>query len=625
MPKPKRSVREKIERYKRKLQDLEVRSDVRKKRRRHQSVLSSNESDVSEQGEHHLQNLDQGLEVENMDYDPGVYEEGTPPEEEPAPAVPAETAAPADPAAPVPDQVDAPAQPAPPATEGSDQPPLDPTLLAALGESTSETPDYGTSVHDSLANLWLPILKKGLAKDNKDTLLKEHLVPINCKLLQAPKLNAEIAAAVTEVVRGRDKKYVAVQQQLGQGIAAVSRAMDILLKTENKVEALKYLRGARRVSQDEPAAGDASPVRQHGCRDPSTSAGQVESTCSTPVAQTTPPLAHQPYPGCRDAISKAFSRRGVPTEAIPLTLASLSENTIKQYNVSLKLWWEFCNVHSIEVLEPSITSILTFLTGEFNKGCSYGTLNSHRSALALLLPNVSSDERVKRLLKGVFRLKPSLPKYNNTWDPQVVLDLVSTWYPNTELTLEKLTKKLAILLAICTAHRVQTFSLIKIENIHITENLIKISIPDLIKTSAPGREQPLLNIPYFRENLSICPALTLKDYILVTQNKRAGNQGTLLLTYKAPHRAATSQTVGRWIRQVLAAAGVDVSRFGAHSTRHASTSAASAAGVSIEVIRKAAGWTAKSQTFSKFYNRPLQDGNNDAFAKAVCFGNNISD
>ncbi|XP_047991485.1 uncharacterized protein LOC125230390 [Leguminivora glycinivorella] len=247
MPKPKRSVREKIERYKRKLQDLEVRSDVRKKRRRHQSVLSSNESDVSEQGEHHLQNLDQGLEVENMDYDPGVYEEGTPPEEEPAPAVPAETAAPADPAAPVPDQVDAPAQPAPPATEGSDQPPLDPTLLAALGESTSETPDYGTSVHDSLANLWLPILKKGLAKDNKDTLLKEHLVPINCKLLQAPKLNAEIAAAVTEVVRGRDKKYVAVQQQLGQGIAAVSRAMDVLLKTENKVEALKYLSDGCRI------------------------------------------------------------------------------------------------------------------------------------------------------------------------------------------------------------------------------------------------------------------------------------------------------------------------------------------------------------------------------------------
>ncbi|XP_061725404.1 uncharacterized protein LOC133531288 [Cydia pomonella] len=207
-------------------------------------------------GEIHLQNeqtslpIDQDLEVENSDYDPGVHEEGYLPEEAPVPTAPAVPVAPADPAAPIFDQIVALAQPALPAIDGTDQPPLDPTLLAALGESTSDTPEYGTSVHDSLANLWLPILKKGLAKENKETLLKEYLIPNNCKLLQAPKLNAEISAAVTEVVRGRDKKYVAVQQQLGRGIAAVSRAMDVLLKSENKVEALKYLSDGCRILSD---------------------------------------------------------------------------------------------------------------------------------------------------------------------------------------------------------------------------------------------------------------------------------------------------------------------------------------------------------------------------------------
>jgi site-specific recombinase XerD len=340
--------------------------------------------------------------------------------------------------------------------------------------------------------------------------------------------------------------------------------------------------------------------------------------------QTTAPLAQQPYPGGRDVISAAFSRRGVPIEAVPLSLASLSDNTIKQYNVSLKLWWEFCNNNGLEPTKSSVPSVIQFLTSEFHRGCAYGTLNSHRSALSLLWPGLGSDDRIKRLLKGAFRLKPSLPKYSNTWDPQVVLDLVSNWYPNKDLSLEMITKKLVILLAICTAHRVQTLSLIKIENISISEDVIQISIPDLIKTSAPGREQPLLYLPYFKDNSSICPALTLKDYILVTQNKRISNHGALLLTYKAPHRAATSQTVSRWIRQVLGAAGVDVSRFGAHSTRHASTSAARAAGVSIEIIRKAAGWTTSSQTFSRFYNRPLEDGNNDTFAKSVCLRRNTS-
>lgn len=308
---------------------------------------------------------------------------------------------------------------------------------------------------------------------------------------------------------------------------------------------------------------------------------------------------------------------------MPLTLASLSDNTLKQYNVTLKLWWQFCGQNNLDPFNTSKTSTLKFLSGQFNMGSSYGTLNSHRSALSLLLgSDICSDDCVKRLLKGVYRLKPTVPKYTCTWDPQVVLNLVSTWFPNTELSLENITKKLVMLLALCTAHRVQTLSLIKIENIIILENNIKITIPDLVKTSAPGREQPLLNLPYFQENPSICPALALKDYILVTQNKRTGCQGPLFLTYKSPHRAATSQTISRWIKQVLCASGVDVSVFSAHSTRHASTSAASTAGVSIDLIRKTAGWTPTSKTFARYYNRPLHSENDEVFARAVCFPSN---
>jgi len=45
--------------------------------------------------------------------------------------------------------------------------------------------------------------------------------------------------------------------------------------------------------------------------------------------------------------------------------------------------------------------------------------------------------------------------------------------------------------------------------------------------------------------------------------------------------------------------------FSGYSTRHASTSAAFRAGVDLEEIRRTAGWTEKSTTFNKFYNRPL--------------------
>ncbi|CAG9091667.1 unnamed protein product [Plutella xylostella] len=332
------------------------------------------------------------------------------------------------------------------------------------------------------------------------------------------------------------------------------------------------------------------------------------------------PLTQQAYPGCREALREALARRGTPLAALDLMLASLSDNTIKQYSVTLRLWWEYCAAHNTTVYTKSIPFILSFLTEQFSKGCSYGSLNSHRSALSLFLNDkIGSDDSIKRLLKGAYKLKPSLPKYTSTWDPQIVLNYVSNWYPNLELRLEDITKKLAILLALTTAHRVQTLSLIKIENISITGNGVKIAIIDIIKTSCPGRDQPTLYLPFFKDNLKICPASTLNDYIFVTKNMRASNVGNLFLTLKSPHKAATAQTISRWIKQVLSESGVDVGTYSAHSTRHAATSAALAAGVSVDTIRKTAGWTSSSTAFARFYNRPIID--ESGFAKAVVLPN----
>lgn len=303
-------------------------------------------------------------------------------------------------------------------------------------------------------------------------------------------------------------------------------------------------------------------------------------------------------------------------------ISSFSDSTIKQYNTTLKIWWAYCKSVNIDVFNPPKSAVLSFLTQQFNGGCSYGTLNSHRSAIAAIVGNnIGSDECVKRLLKGAYKLKIPRPKYSSTWDPQLVLNLIGTWFPHNTLSLENITKKLVVLLAICTAHRVQTLSLITLENIQYSQNGIKINITNIIKTSAPGREQPILFLPYFNEDKSICPATALSDYISSTKNIRSDQStGKLLLTFKKPHKAATTQSISRWIKQVLLKSGIDITRFSAHSTRHASTSAASAAGVNIETIRRTAGWTNTSNAFTKYYNRTVIDEGN--FARSVCLSNN---
>lgn len=305
-------------------------------------------------------------------------------------------------------------------------------------------------------------------------------------------------------------------------------------------------------------------------------------------------------------------------------IGSLSHKTSQQYGVCYKLWWKFCHDNDYYVFDTSVAHVVSFLSELFESGASYGTLNSHRSALSLLLGNnIGSDECIKRLMKGIFRIRPSLPKYSSTWDPQLVLGYISDWVPNSQLSLEKLTKKLVILLALCTAHRVQTFSLIKTDNIKIKTNGVEIVISDMIKTSGIGRDQPVLFLPFFRENVSICPATTIVDYLSITRDLRPPSTDHLLISMKRPHRSATAQSISRWIKQTLCACGIDVAVFGAHSVRHAATSAARATGLSIDVIRKTAGWTASSQTFAKFYHRPLIQESN--FARSVCLPSNNND
>lgn len=101
-----------------------------------------------------------------------------------------------------------------------------------------------------------------------------------------------------------------------------------------------------------------------------------------------------------------------------------------------------------------------------------------------------------------------------------------------------------------------------------------------------------------------------------TANIKPQSVDSLLLTFKRPCKAPTSQSISRWIKGVLETSGVDVSVFSLHSTQHAATSStAFAAGLSLDIIRKTASWTPESQVFTKFYQRPL--ANSGSFARTV--------
>lgn len=306
----------------------------------------------------------------------------------------------------------------------------------------------------------------------------------------------------------------------------------------------------------------------------------------------------------------------MPESAKEATLASLKDSTIKQYNTGLKKWWNFTIKNKFDPFKAVIPNIISFLAYEQKKGAAFGTLNSYRSAIALIVgPDISEDHRVKRFMKGAFNLKPNKPKYDITWDPQIVLNLYCNKEVNEKLSLKELTRKLITLLAIITTHRMQTYSLIKIENIKILEEKILIKIPECIKTSGINKLQPILVIPFYKKDCNVCAANTLVYYLSRTKELR-GTENSLFISFQKPYKKVTSQTLSRWVIETLAEAGLDTNIFTAHSTRHAATSTAKDKGVSIDVIKKTAGWTTSSSTFAKFYDRTIVN-NKETFARAI--------
>lgn len=316
-----------------------------------------------------------------------------------------------------------------------------------------------------------------------------------------------------------------------------------------------------------------------------------------------------PFPGGRSLVLQALQLREVPNSSIKICMSSITNSTMKQYNVGLKLWWTFCQSKKI-----SVPLLLEFLTFHFERGASYGSLNCYRSAVAQLAsPELANDYRLKRFFKGVYGLRPNTPRYDTTWDPSIVLSYVKN-LPQS-INLETLTHKLAILLALTTGQRVQTLANIQIENIIKTQDNLLIKIPKRIKTSGPNKCQPLLTLPFFKQDPRICVASTILQYLDRTKDLRNDSLNNLFITLKKPYRNASSQSISRWVKHMLDKSGIDISLFKAHSTRHAATSAAARNGVSFDAIRLSAGWSEKSKTFANFYQRPLST--NQSFAQTI--------
>jgi len=305
-----------------------------------------------------------------------------------------------------------------------------------------------------------------------------------------------------------------------------------------------------------------------------------------------------------------LQRIGLTDDTIKIIEASKSKGTWTQYNSVFRKWNEYCKLQKLDTSKPNVNNVLEFLTSLYKANLGYSVVNTARSALSSLLGSVDGKpigehKLVLDFMKGVSRLRPAAPRYSITWDPDIVLKFLSS-LETSKCTLKDLTMKIVALLALCTGQRVQTLSSIELANI-IWGDCIQIKLTANLKTTIKSKGNPILKIPAFSDS-KLCPHLALRTYVKLTEKIRNG-EPKLFIGLVKPHKAVCPQTMSRWLVTVLNLSGIDTKTFHAHSFRHASTSKAAASGVNIDTIFSHVGWSSKSNTFAKFYQRPISEVN----------------
>ena len=281
----------------------------------------------------------------------------------------------------------------------------------------------------------------------------------------------------------------------------------------------------------------------------------------------------------------------------------------------------FCSEWGTDPVHATVETVLEFLTELYKSGIGYSAINTARSALSAIvnLPDkspVGQHPLVRRFLKGVFQSRPTTPRYNTTWDVNIVLDYLKSLFPVNDITLKHLTLKVVMLTILVTGQRSQTIHLMDIKNMQVLQDRYIFTIASHTKTAAPGRKHPSLVLPAFPADEKLCVVTCLREYLRRTELFRDGSSSSdcLWVSFVKPHKAISKDTISRWIRNVMKEAGIDTKLFKPHSTRAASTSAAKLNNVDIDTIMDTAGWS-NANTFAKFYDRQIsQDG---VFAAAV--------
>lgn len=222
-------------------------------------------------------------------------------------------------------------------------------------------------------------------------------------------------------------------------------------------------------------------------------------------------------------VRKRYREQGFSRKTVGVLMASWRSSTKKQYQSFIKRWIQYCNKRKISFLQPDLDDALQFLTDLFETGLSYSSLNTARGALSSLGIKIEDyaigkHPLVIRFLRGVYNLRPTLPRYTHTWDVEKVLSVLRKLSPVKHLSLKDLTLKLCMLIALTNAARIQSLHLLSVNSVQKFSSEFVFHFEGLLKQCRPGYKSPVLSVKSYPPDRRLCAYTVLKEYLARKQN-----------------------------------------------------------------------------------------------------------
>ena len=124
---------------------------------------------------------------------------------------------------------------------------------------------------------------------------------------------------------------------------------------------------------------------------------------------------------------------------------------------------------------------------------------------------------VTRMLKGIFRTRPALPRYIYIYDAETVIEFLKSLPCWEEITLKWLTLKLVRLLALSSSHRCQTLNPLSIEHMETSIQQIPFHIPKVIKNIITMSHPKPIILQAFPADERICPVRNTVEYMKASE------------------------------------------------------------------------------------------------------------